>query len=208
MPVPFALPPPDPGFEISLASRGVSQGVVQTDGVQIIPRAFVRIGAVQIGAQWKNVSNPSASGVAALFLRANQTFGETQIDARAAYRIRTGTQASADIGAWEFSGGASRRFGRLGLRINAEYSPKDFESGQSLYLEWGSTVDVGQATTISANLGRRERDRGPDYTSFNAGISRLFQQRLLLDGRYHRTNRSELGPRFQGRLVFSARLSF
>lgn len=207
MPVALALPPPEPGFEIVVSSHGMSQGLSQTDGIQIIPRFFVQTGAARIGAQWKNIDSQSANGVAALFLKLSRKVGKYRLDAGVAYRIRTGAKASSDAQAWEFSGGCRREFGRLRLRISADYSPKEFGSGESLYIEMGPTFDVSKVTTVSANVGRRERDGSPDYTSLNAGISRVVRQKLSLDARYYNTNRNDLGARYRGRIVFSARLA-
>lgn len=207
MPVLLALPPPDPGFELVIASQGMSQGVSQTDGIQVIPRAYVRIGRAQIGGQWRNIRSRSATGVAAFFLKCSGKVGGTQLEAGAAYRIRTGVNGSADSEAWEFSGGAKRSFGRLGLRIGAEYSPEEFDDGQSLYVDLGSAFDIDRVSTVSVNIGRRERDGGPDYTSFNAGISRVIERRLTLDARYYTTDRAGIDARYRGRLVLSTRLA-
>jgi len=208
MPVPFGLPQPHPGFEISIATRGMSQGLSQTDGIQIIPRAFVRIGPIQLGGQWRNVSNPAANGVAAFFARVSRRAGGTQIDLGAAYRIRTGTGAHPDSRAWEFSLGARTILGKTALRLSVEYSPREFEHGPALYIEGGATFGVGRATSVSVNLGRRESEGGPDYTSFNAGITRIVRQRLSLDARYYETDRSALGARYRGRIILAARLAF
>ena len=207
MPVLLALPPPDPGFELVLASQGMSQGISQTDGIQVVPRAYVRIGSAQIGGQWRNIRSRSATGVAAFFLKFSGKVGGTQLEAGAAYRVRTGVKTSADSKAWEFSGGARKNFGRLGLRIGAEYSPIEFGDGQSLYVDLGPAFDVDQVTKVSVNIGRRERDGGPDYTSFNAGISRVIGRRLTLDARYYRTDRAGLDARYRGRLILSTRLA-
>ena len=208
MPIPFGLPTPDPGFEISIASRGMSQGIAQTDGIQVIPRALVRIGAVQFGGQWRNVSSPNASGVAAFFMRISRSAGRARIDLGAAYRIRTGARANLDSRAWEFSAGARAVFGRSTLRLSAEYCPREFENGPSLYLEGGAAFRLGAATNASVNLGRRQRAGGPDYATFNAGVTRALGQRLSLDARFYETNRGALGARYRGRIILSARLAF
>lgn len=207
MPVLLALPPPDPGFELVLASQGTSQGVAQTDGVQVIPRAYVRIGSAQIGGQWRNIRSRSATGVAAFFLKFSGKVGGTQLEAGVAHRLRTGVKGSTDAKAWEISGGARRSFGRVGLRFSAEYSSKEFENGPSLYVDMGPAFDVDKVTKVSANIGRRERDGGPDYTSFNAGISRVIERRLTLDARYYTTDRAGIDARYRGHLVLSTRLA-
>ena len=74
--MPFDLPPPDPGFEISVASRGMSKGIAQTDGPQVIVRASARSGVLEAGGQWKNVSSDTAWGEAAIFVNANHSFGK------------------------------------------------------------------------------------------------------------------------------------
>jgi hypothetical protein len=207
MPVALALPPPDPGFEILLSTRGVSQGLVQTDGQQLVPRLFVRIGEAQIGAQWKNIDAPSAKGVAAFFVKLNHKTGKGQIDAGVAYRVRTGLKAPADGEAWEFMAGARRDFGPLALRASVEYSPEEFGSGKSLYVELGPALQLDAATRLSAAAGRRERERAPDYSTFNFGVSRIFRQKLTIDARYYDTNRGELGRPYRARVIFSARLA-
>src|SRR4026207_1082242 len=103
MPLPLALPPPDPGLEIALSSQGMSQGIAQTDGFQLFPRVFVRMGAAQLGVQWRNISSPAATGVAAFFLKSGRRVGKTQLEFAAAYRVRTGAQGPGDATAWEFS---------------------------------------------------------------------------------------------------------
>jgi hypothetical protein len=40
----FGLPPADPGIELTVASHGMSKGLGQTEGPQIVPRAFARFG--------------------------------------------------------------------------------------------------------------------------------------------------------------------
>jgi len=200
------LPPIDPSAEIQIASQGTSAGLAQTDGVQIIALAYLRADSMQLGAQWRNIDSHLAHGVAAFFLKYSGRFGQTRFDIGGAYRVRTGLKQPHDSRAWEFNVAASRRFGRIALRLGAEYSPKDFESGRSLYVDCGPSYALDAATKFSVNIGRRERVGSRDYTSFNAGITRVVKQRLTLDARYYGTNRGELGERFDDRLVVSARL--
>src|SRR4051794_40257961 len=116
-----ALPPPQPGFEIFIASHGMSQGLSQTEGVQVIPRAVVRIGRAQVGGQWRNIDSPIANGIAAVFVKAGGNIGRLRLDGGVAYRFRTAAKVPSHSEAWEFSAGAARSFGRFGLRVRAEY---------------------------------------------------------------------------------------
>jgi uncharacterized protein (TIGR02001 family) len=202
-----ALPLPDPGFELLLSSHGMSQGVSQTKRGQVIPRLYLRLGKVRVGGQWRNIDSPVANGIAALFVRYSHDLGRTQMDLTVAYRLRTGVRRDAQKTAWEFTTSARRSFGRFGLRATSDYSFDDFSSDHSLYVELGPTLSIGKTTIVSANVGRRERERGPDYTSFNIGLSKSLGGKLTLDARYYDTNLDKPAATFGARFVASARLS-
>jgi uncharacterized protein (TIGR02001 family) len=201
------LPPPDPGIEISVASRGMSKGVAQTDGVQVIPKVFVQFGSVQAGGQWKNVTSPVADGEAAAFVNYAPKLGEWQLTLGAAYKFQTNVTAETDDKAFEFTAGASRKFGKVSVKGNAIYSPDDLGGArQSLYLEGGLSHDLDKVTRLSANVGRRTRDGGQNYTAFNAGVSRILFKRLTLDLRYYDTAQSDVGEIYHGRVVLSGKI--
>src|SRR5690348_3310017 len=102
--MPLGLPPPDPGFELFAASQGISQGLLQTYGPQVIPRATLSVGDVQVGAQWRKIDSPLASGIAALFLKLRGKWGKTEAQAALLYRIRTAASRSSHRSAWELDG--------------------------------------------------------------------------------------------------------
>lgn len=207
MPMILGLPPADPGFELFAASRGMSEGLLQTESLQVIPRATLRIGSVQVGAQWRNISSPTASGIAALFVKWSRSRERTQIGLALFDRYRTGTRAPVDRQAWEIDGAFRHGFGKLGLGMIAEYSPKEFEAGQSLYVEGGPNFMVAKGAKLSVNVGRRERKGAPGYTTFNAGLTQVLGACVSLDARIYGTNHSERGARYQTRFIVSARLT-
>jgi hypothetical protein len=207
MPMPFGLPPPNPAFELFVASHGMTQDLSQSDGPQIIPRAYLRFGEAQVGGFWRNIDSPVASGIGVLFVKLSRKRGPTQVDVAVLYRTRTGAHRPTVLHAWEVDATLRRSFGRFGIRLNAEYAPREFELGPSLFVEIGPSFQLAKGTSLFANVGRRERRGAPEYTAINLGISRAVGKKLVLDGRYYATDRSELGPRYHGRLVFSARLS-
>ncbi len=205
----FDLPLPDPAFEYVLASRGISKGLAQTERLQIVPRANLAIGSVQLGGQWKNVDATGATGEAAAFASVARPLGKFQLSASANYKMSTGAEGPIDDEAVEFAGALSRRFGRVGLRAAIVFSPDDLGSTRrSLYFDGGPTIDLGKDTRLSAAIARRSRRGGPDYTAFNAGIARTFYKKLTLDLRYFDTAQSELGDAYRARAVASARLAF
>lgn len=203
------LPPLDPAIEITVASRGMSQGTAQTKGSQLVGRATIQIGDVQIGGQWKNLTSPAADGVAMVFVTATQRRGSLRLNLSAAYKFQTGVHRKTDSDGFEFTSAVNHSFGRVELRGSVAYSPDDVgKTRQSFYFEGGPTIHIGKSTRLVANIGRREQDGSPDYTSFNAGISRTVLKGLTIEARYYGTTRGGLGEAYQGRAVISARLTY
>lgn len=205
----FDLPPFDPGIEVTVASRGMSKGVAQTEGPQLVAKPFVQLGPVQLGGQWKNVSSAVAGGEAALFANVSPKLGKFQLNFGVSYKFQTGVDGPTDDKSWEFSGHVTRKIGKVSLRVAAVYSPDDLGGAErSLYLEGGPTYELSKTTRLSASIGHRDRVNGDDYTSFNAGIAHTLFKGVTLDARYYGTNRSNLGEFFEDRLVISARMAF
>ena len=93
----FGLPPPDPAFEFSVASRGMSKGIAQTDDEpQALLKASGKSGPLEVGGQWKNVTSASAKGEAAVFVNANHAFGKLRLNAGVAYKFQTGVSGNPD----------------------------------------------------------------------------------------------------------------
>ncbi|MEO8453699.1 MAG: hypothetical protein ABI454_00930 [Sphingomicrobium sp.] len=204
----FNLPPPDPAFEIVLASRGMSKGITQTEGPQIVAKPSLRVGDLQVGAQWKNVSSRTAKGEAALFVNGSRELGSLHVSAGAAYKFQTGVRGPTDSASWEFNSVLSRKFGPVTARVIAIYSPNDLgRARKSLFVEGGPSVQLRQGWSVSAAAGRRSRRGGVDYTAWHAGVSKAIKL-LQLDMRYYGTNRSEAGEIYKGRIVGSIRFSF
>ena len=207
MPAFFGLPPADPGFELFVATTGMSQGIAQTDGVQLRPRIVLTVGNAQLGAQWRNVDSPAANGVGIFSVKYGRAVGKVRLEGVAAYRVRTGARPSFDKSAWEFTGTARRRFDGWALHAELQYSPDEFGTGTSLYAESGIALDIARSTTLSLNVARRERERAPDYSSMSFGISTAVGKRVIVDARLFATDRSRLGPAYRSRIVVSARLT-
>jgi hypothetical protein len=203
------LPPPDPGIEIIIASRGMSKGIAQTAGPQLIVKPSVKLGDVQLGGQWKNVTSTVAGGEGAIFVGWSREVASFQLSLQASHKFQTGVREPTDDHSWEFTGGVSRKVRKVTLRASIVYSPDDLGGAKrSIYWEAGPSLDLTKQFKLFANIGHRARRRGDDYTSFNAGMSTTIVPRATIDLRWYDTNRNDLGENFAGRAVISARMSF
>jgi hypothetical protein len=199
----------DPGVEMVVSSRGMSKGIEQTKGPQVIPKAYVQIGDVQLGGQWKNVTSTSAEGESAAFVNASRKFGPNSLAIGAAYKFQTNARHGTDSDSFEFSAALSRKVGRLSLKLGAVYSPDDLGgTKQSLYVEGGPSFDLTKTLRLFANLGRRTRENNVDYTAMNFGAAKTIADGFAIDLRYYRTNRGNLDGIYRSRAVVAGRWTF
>lgn len=203
------LPPLEPHIEISLASQGISKGVRQTEGPQLLIRPELGLGPLTLGAYWKNVDSANAEGEAGLSASLRYSLGGFDFSGAAIYKFNTAVRGLHDGQAAEFVGSVSRRLGPVTARASLTYSPDDLGStGESFYWEGGVTYALRSSTRVSAALARRERDGGPEYTAFNVGITQTLWRGISADLRYFDTGAGELGEIYEGRFVASLRARF
>lgn len=193
---------------MSVASQGMSKGILQSEGAQFIIRPSLRLRQFQLGAQWKNISTNSAGGEASVIAGWSGKTGKVELGASAAYKVLTSASGSGNRRSFEFSGSISRKFGKLGLRASAVFSPDDLGSTRkSLYAEGGPSLDLPARFRVSANIGHRWREGSPNYTSFNVGVSRPVLKVLTADLRLYDTDQGELGRTYERRLIGTLRLA-
>lgn len=203
------LLPLDPGVEMVVSSTGMSKGIEQTKGPQVIAKAYVQVGDLQLGGQWKNVTSATAEGEASAFVNASRKFGAYSLAFGASYKLQTGARSGTDSDSFEFTGALTRKIGRLSLKIGAIYSPDDLGgTKQSLYVESGPSFELTKTLKLSANLGRRTREKNLDYTAMNVGATKNLARGFAIDLRYYRTNRSNLDDIYRSRAVVSGRWTF
>ena len=201
------LPPPDPGFEIVVASRGYSKGLAQTDGVQVVARPELAFGPVYLGFYVKNVSSSSSDGEAGPSAGFRTRAAGFDLAASATWKMSIAPRGADNDDALELAGSIARRLGPVTARFGVTWSPNDLgATGETVWAEGGLSYNLRRSTTLSANLGRRERGGGPDYTAFNVGITQALPQGFSADLRWHDTSRSGLGDPFEARLIASLRL--
>ena len=200
---------PDPGIEVSIATRGISKGLTQTDGAQLVVRPELAFGDFYLGAYAKNVTSTTSDGEAGPAIGLRTSAGGFNLAASATLKLSIDPAEGSDAEAVELAGSVARRFGPLNLRLGVTWSPNDLgTTGESTWIEGTTAYDLGSDFVTSAALGLRERDGGPDYTAFNVGISRTFFGHLTADIRWYDTDRSAQGDAFEGRLVGTARVRF
>jgi hypothetical protein len=204
----FDLPSPDPAIEISAFSQGMSKGLRQTHGVQIVVRPEVAVGPLVALGYYKNVSGP-ADGEAGAGIGLRRRLGSVDFAASALYKWNTSGPPGADRGALELSAVASRRIGPVTPRVSVTWSPDDLGGTRnSLFVEGGASIGLFAGASLSANIARRSRDGGPDYTAFNAGATYAITRNISAELRYYDTAQSRLGAIYEPRLVASIRARF
>lgn len=205
----FDLPPPDPGIEISVASRGMSKGLSQTDGHQLVIRPELGFGPVFFGVQYRNLSSPSADGELWAMAGLRGQAAGLDLSTGITFKRWIGTRGRPDREAVELIASASRALGPVTPRLTVHYSPDDLGSGRaSFYTEAGATVRIAAGTNVFANASRRERAGGADYFAFNAGVSHVLLSHVTAELRYYDTNRGAIDETYRGRLVAALRVQF
>jgi uncharacterized protein (TIGR02001 family) len=203
------LPPPDPGIEIVISSRGVSKGLVQTDGPQVLVRPELAIGHAYLGFYAKNVTSSAAEAEAGPSIGYRNRLGGFDLNFSATWKFSVETHGPTDDQALELAGSASRRFGPVTARASVVWSPDDLGgTTHTTYGETGLAYALRHSTSVSANIGRRERGGGPDYTAFNVGVTQNLLPGITADLRWYDTNRSALGDAFEGRFIVTLRGRF
>lgn len=206
--MPF-LPPADPGIEISIASTGMSKGISQTDGAQIVARGELAFGNVYVAALAKNLDSPSTEGELQLSTGGRFKLGKADVAVSVAYKKWLDTTGQPDDEAAEFIVSASRSFGKLTPKAQLIYSPDDLGStAYSTYAEAGLAWKPVANLTLSANAGRRRRGNGFGYAAFNAGAAYAINRNFTAEIRLYDTNKSDVDEPYRRRIVAALRAKF
>ena len=200
--------PPVPAIEINLSSTGMSKGLAQTEGPQLLARGELALGDLYVGAYAKNVTSSTAEGEAAALVGLRTSAGGFDLAASASWKHAIDPATGSDANALEVSGSVSRKFARVTPRLSVVWSPDDLGSTErTVFAEAGASFRLTETLSASGALGRRERGGGPDYTAWNAGLAWSPWKPLTVDVRYYDTNGGGAHP-FRPRAVVSARLRF
>lgn len=124
-------------------------------------------------------------------------------------RELTGAPGSLDSNYFEFQGDVSRRLGPVNTRLRVNYSPDGFgASEEAWWVELNGSVNVAEATRVSAAFANRASENGADYNAWNVGVNHDLTDNLALDVRWYDTDAHFRGERYDGRLVAALTASF
>ena len=199
--MPF-LPPPDPAIEIVLASKGMSKGLSQTEGAQLVARGELAFDAFFLTALAKNLTAANTEGELQFGAGGRLKLGGFDVTLSASAKRWVDTTGDPDKAAAEFNASASRAFGKITPRMQVIYSPDDLGSTtHSVFAEAGLGWKVHPKLLLSANVGTRQRGGGPDYVAGNLGAALTIHRNLTAELRYYDTNKSNLDEPFEDRVV-------
>ena len=205
--MPFVAPP-IPSIEFNVSSTGMSKGIAQTTGPQLLMRGELAFGTLFIGGYVKNVDSSSSDGEAAALVGVRTRAVGFDLSASAAWKRALDPAPRSDRNALELSATVSRKMGPVTPRVSAVWSPDDLGgTRQTLFAETGASYAFSSSLLASAALGRRQRGGGPDYTAWNAGLTWTGLKPVSIDARYYDTSGGSAQP-FRRRLVVSARARF
>lgn len=204
------LPPPSPSIEFNLSSVGMSKGIAQTKGPQLLVRGELAFADIYLGAYGKNVSSSTADGEAAALIGVRTRAAGFDFAASAAWKRAINPVPGSDVNAVEVSGSVARPMGRFTPRLSLVWSPDDVGgTGRTIFAEAGASYVLTKSLVASAALGRRQRIGGLDYTAWNAGVAWAPYKAVTLDLRYYDTDASANPDQpFRARVVAAARVKF
>ena len=202
------LAPPVPVIEFNLSSTGMSKGIAQTKGPQLLARGELGFGTLFVGAYVKNVDSSTSDAETAALVGVRTRAAGIDLVASAAWKRAVDPAPGSDANALEVSAAAGRKIGRITPRVSVVWSPDDLGGTRStVFAEAGASYRLSSSLSASAAFARRQRGGGPDYDAWNAGLTWNALKPLSIDLRYYDTNAGSAQP-FRARVVISARARF
>lgn len=199
---------PTPTVEINVANQGMSKGLLNEEGVQVIGNVrFDLSHHLYARGQFKNVDNGSNEAQAAV--GAHTSVAGFELTGEAAYKRLMDAPVGYDNEALELTATVAHKVGPATLAISAVASPNDFGLvGRSLYVEANASLPVRKGTSLSGGVGHRSRDNATDYTSFNAGVTQTLSKNIAVDVRYYDTAENSYGRAFRNRVIAALKFKF
>ena len=220
--VAFAFSPPeaqaqasspaiDWSAEIGAATEYVGKGLGKSDGD---PSIFAGVQATH-GAFYAKVWASTADlaqgidGEIVSSVGYKTRWADNGLNISLVNRELTGAPDSLDSNYFEVQGDLTRRLGPVNTRLRVNYSPDGFSaSEEAWWIELNGSVNVAEATRVSAAFANRASDGGADYNAWNVGVNHGLTENLALDVRWYDTDAHFRGARYDGRLVAALTASF
>lgn len=202
------LPPIVPAIQIVASSTGMSKGIAQTNGPQLLGRAELRVGDFYFGGYAKNTELAFDDGEAGPVGGYRTQIAGMKIGVGATFKYAINPIAGTNKTALELNGSISLATGKLRPVAAVYWSPKELGPiGRSLYVEGGAVYTLTKTVSASAAIGRRHRSALFDYTAWNAGATWAPRKHITLDARYYDTDAGS-GHAYRPRFVVTGALSF
>lgn len=130
-------------------------------------------------------------------------------DFNLAYKNRLDAEAGYDEDGWEVTTNISRAIGPATARLQLQYSPDAAGSTEAFtWVEAQAGWAFSDRLEGSVAVGRREQDKAPDYTGWNAGVTYALTDAIDLDLRYYDTNAHAVGEQYEDALVAKVAYAF
>lgn len=199
---------PVPAVEFTLSSIGMSKGLAQTTGPQLLARGEIGFGGVYIGAYGKNVDSSTSDGEAGALVGLRTKESGFDLGISVALKRAIDPAGPSNASALELNASASRKLGRMTARASVVWSPNDLGStGDSVFAEAGAAYRVSPTVSTTAAFGLRRRAGGRDYNAWNLGVTWAPLRALSVDLRYYDTDGGSSQP-YRPRAVLSVRGRF
>jgi len=199
---------PVPAVEFTLSSIGMSKGIAQTTGPQLLARGEFAFGALFVGAYAKNVDSTSSDGEAGALVGVRTKRDGFDLSVGAALKRAIDPARSMDATALELNASVGRKVDRVTVKTSVVWSPDDLGStGESLFAEGAAAYRLSSTVSVAAAFGVRRRAGGQDYNAWNAGLTWAPLRAVSFDLRYYDSDGGSSEP-YRGRAVLSARARF
>ena len=206
-----ASPAIDWSVEIGAATEYVGKGLGKSDGD---PSIFAGVQATHggfYGKVWAS-SADLPQGINAEIITSlgyKTRWAGNGLNISVMNRELTGAPDTLDSNYFEVQGDLGRRLGPVNTRLRVNYSPDGFSaSEEAWWVELNGSVNVAEATRVSAAFANRASDGGADYNAWNVGATHDLNDNLAVDVRWYDTDAHFRGERYDGRLVAALTASF
>jgi hypothetical protein len=135
--------------------------------------------------------------------------GGFDFDASVSHKWRVNADPGQDYAAVEFQFDVMRDFGAVDTRLRVEHSPDGLGSTEAWsWIETRMRWPIVDRLQGAVMVGRREQDKGPDYTGWSAGAAYALTDVAELELAWHGTDIGDQGEHYEDALVAAVLIAF